>query len=220
MNERIPKKINEINKLITFIKESIDDSPINSDISNTASKAVSSSTDVSDFISATLEKSISEDKSVELSKYNLNHEIGMMGLYNYGTVKCGIPSNPYTDIKEYMEIPIINPISSLKQYFIIKASGDSMNKLISDGEEMIIEEIQNLEDGDIGVFLINGECTLKEYESDGESACTLKPLSTNPINKDQYYESNVDLIVQGKYVCKLKDLLKEYDKIMKSKESL
>lgn len=216
LNKSIPKKINEIDKLICFVNKSINDD-IDSFIKSNENK-IKEPTDTSNFISATLDNNLKDGNHRKYKQY-FNTEIGMIGAYNYGSIKCGIPTQAYCDLKEYINVPCLLPLSESKEYFILKASGDSMNKLINDGEEMIIEETQDIVDDDIAVLLINGESTLKQFESVGSSAFMLKPLSTNPIHKDQYYDSTYNLVIQGKYICNLKDILDEYNDIIAYKNS-
>ncbi|RGC31523.1 LexA family transcriptional regulator [Hungatella hathewayi] len=51
--------------------------------------------------------------------------------------------------------------------FIIGVNGDSMEPTYYDGEKVYVEKMQVLEIGDIGIFMINNECFIKEVGEDG-----------------------------------------------------
>lgn len=51
--------------------------------------------------------------------------------------------------------------------FIIGVSGDSMEPTYSDGDLVYVEKRQILNTGDIGIFMINNECFIKEVGKDG-----------------------------------------------------
>jgi len=48
--------------------------------------------------------------------------------------------------------------------FGIRITGDSMEPLISDGDLAYIKQCQTLENGEIGIFILNGESLCKRYE--------------------------------------------------------
>ena len=51
--------------------------------------------------------------------------------------------------------------------FIIGVSGDSMEPTYSDGDLVYVEKRQILNTGEIGIFMINNECFIKEVGEDG-----------------------------------------------------
>lgn len=51
--------------------------------------------------------------------------------------------------------------------FIIGVSGDSMEPTFYDGDKVYVEQRQVLEIGDIGIYIINNECKIKETGKDG-----------------------------------------------------
>lgn len=51
--------------------------------------------------------------------------------------------------------------------FIIGVSGDSMEPTYSDGDLVYVEKRQILNAGEIGIFMINNECFIKEVAGDG-----------------------------------------------------
>lgn len=58
---------------------------------------------------------------------------------------------------ETMEAPYIDDAD-----FIIGVSGDSMEPTYHDGDLVYVHKCQTVEIGDIGIFIVNGECYIKE----------------------------------------------------------
>lgn len=58
--------------------------------------------------------------------------------------------------------------------FIIGVSGDSMEPTYSDGDLVYVEKRQILNTGDIGIFMINNECFIKEVGENGLLSHNLK----------------------------------------------
>lgn len=50
---------------------------------------------------------------------------------------------------------------------LVRVSGSSMEPEYSDGDLAIVEHTEHLEEGDIGVFVIDGEGMIKQYRKDG-----------------------------------------------------
>ena len=66
-------------------------------------------------------------------------------------------------------------------YFYLKVSGNSMNQKFQDGDYVLIKEQHDLENGDIGVFLVNGDdATLKRYRRINNELVLLEPMSSDP----------------------------------------
>lgn len=49
--------------------------------------------------------------------------------------------------------------------FVIGVSGDSMEPTFSDGDYVYVKKTHELAEGEIGIFVFNGECYIKEYQS-------------------------------------------------------
>jgi repressor LexA len=95
-----------------------------------------------------------------------------------GSVACGTPLLAEENVEAMI------PISDLlvrrgNRYFLLKASGDSMNEAgISDGDLILVRQQSLANNGDIVVALIDDEATVKEFFRDGEIVMLL-PHSTN-----------------------------------------
>ena len=74
-----------------------------------------------------------------------------------------------------------------------------MNLKFNDGDLILVEQRDTIEDGDIGVFLIKGEeATVKRFRMLSTSIA-LEPMSTNQSYLIQFYKFN-EIKVLGKVV--------------------
>lgn len=103
-----------------------------------------------------------------------------------GKVAAGIP---ITLVEEYLD-KVVAP--SDKADFATVANGTSMEPVIHNGENIFIKSMQSLDNGDIGVFDIDGETTCKRFKYDSTTKTviltsfnsTFKPL-TYPLKNYQ-----------------------------------
>jgi repressor LexA len=111
-----------------------------------------------------------------------------------GDVACGIPILAEENIKA--EIPIsAKLLNSNQQYFILRASGTSMNLAgIQDGDLVLIKQQPTAENGDKVVALIDDDATIKEYHHQGDMI-VLIPKSND--NKHQPIILTEDFKIQG-----------------------
>lgn len=99
-----------------------------------------------------------------------------------GNVACGHPLFVEENIETEISIST-KLIRKDKNYFILRAYGDSMNKAnIDDGDLVLIRQEQTAENGDRVVALIDDEATIKEYRNDGNHIVLL-PKSTTKKHK-------------------------------------
>lgn len=99
-----------------------------------------------------------------------------------GVVSCGAPILAEENIEGY--IPVSTRLAKPNhKYFLLHASGDSMNKAgINDGDLVLVQQQATADEGDKVVALIDDGATVKKYhEADG--AIVLKPQSTNSKHK-------------------------------------
>ncbi len=111
-----------------------------------------------------------------------------------GNVACGLPILAVENI----EAEILVSKKLLKdgeRYFILRASGTSMNNAsINDGDLVLIRQQQSAENGKRVVALIDNEATIKEYYHQGDMVI-LKPNSTD--KKHQPIILTEDFKIQG-----------------------
>ena len=116
------------------------------------------------------------------SHINSNSQIKRIPIL--GTASCG---QPILAVEEKEgEVPISKDLlKSGEKYFILRASGTSMNKSgINNGDLVLIRQQSTASNGENVVALIDNEATIKEYHHKG-GMVILKPNSTdlehNPI---------------------------------------
>lgn len=117
-----------------------------------------------------------------------------------GVVSCGMPIFAEENIETY--IPISISLASLgHRYFLLHASGDSMNLAgINDGDILLVRQQSTADNGQRVVALIDNEATVKQLEITS-NMIVLQPKSTNkeyrPIILDE------DFLIQGVVVAVL-----------------
>ena len=96
-----------------------------------------------------------------------------------GEIKAGTPNYAQQDVLGYTYIDK----KDYENYFALKVKGDSMDLVnIKDGSVVVVKRQEYIDDGEIGVVLIeNQEATVKRvYIND--NTVTLMPQSSNPEN--------------------------------------
>lgn len=103
-----------------------------------------------------------------------------------GKVSAGNPCYAYEEIIDTIKIPS-KYLCSSKNYFVLKISGDSMNKIFDDATLVLIEQGSFALDSSIVIALIDTESTVKKIKFNTDTI-DLIPQSTNPIHKVQTYQ--------------------------------
>ena len=104
-----------------------------------------------------------------------------------GTVRAGLPMYADENIEGY--IPIMQTDGA--KYFWLRVRGDSMNAAgIADGDEILVRQQPEVENGQIAVVLVNGdEATVKRFSRQG-NVVSLAPQSYNPEHQVQLYNTD------------------------------
>ncbi len=111
-----------------------------------------------------------------------------------GSVACGLPIYAEENIEAKISISK-KLVKNVSDYFLLRASGDSMNKKgITSGDLLLIKQQQTANHGDLVVALIDDDATVKEFINNGDTI-VLKPHSTNP--KHQPIILTTDFRIQG-----------------------
>ena len=111
-----------------------------------------------------------------------------------GAVACGLPVFAEEHIEAHIAIAT-ELVKTPSDYFLLRASGDSMNtKGIDSGDLLLIKRQYTAETGAIVLALLDDEATVKEFRHNG-STIVLKPHSTNV--KHQPIILTTDFKVQG-----------------------
>lgn len=83
------------------------------------------------------------------------------------------------------------------KYFILKASGDSMNLAgIKDGNLVLCRKDYHPENGDRVVALIGNDATIKNFKKH-DGIVTLSPVSSNPSHEPLVFKEGDDIQIQG-----------------------
>lgn len=105
-----------------------------------------------------------------------------------GKISAGLPILAVENIEGYEFAPSTY-LKSDYEYFYLRVQGDSMNLRFPEGNLVLVQKQDTLENGEIGVFLIDGQdATVKKYRKDGNFVI-LDPMSTNPSNITQIYNT-------------------------------
>jgi SOS-response transcriptional repressor LexA len=122
-----------------------------------------------------------------------------------GTVPAGFGKNPFFEIDEWTECPVdILPYSENpeERYYILRVSGDSMYSKLQNKDLIIVDIKQEVKNGDIGVFRINDETTVKTFYFYPDRI-ELVPYNTEAFTTTVYPLSSLEDIgfeIQGKVV--------------------
>ena len=112
----------------------------------------------------------------------IERELEFIKIPIVGSIACGMPIFAEENIEDYLEISK-DLLKKNETYFILSASGDSMNKSrIQDGDLILIKQQSTADDGEIVVALINDEATLKILKKKN-NLILLQPNSTNKKHK-------------------------------------
>lgn len=94
-----------------------------------------------------------------------------------GYVRAGSPIGAYEDILDFVEIPA--EMAATGDYFGLKVKGDSMTPKICPDDTVIVHKQDYIENGEIGVILVNDmEATVKKVIKKGTSL-TLVPFNSS-----------------------------------------
>ncbi len=158
-----------------------------------------------------------------LAEYFNVNEIWLMG-YDAPMERQKVESNvfPTTDVPE--KVPVVGkisaglpilateniegyefaPSSQIKKgytYFYLRVQGDSMNLKFSEGDIVLIQRQDTLENDEIGAILVDGnDATVKKYKFEN-GLVILEPMSTNPENTVQIYNpKKINIQIIGKVI--------------------
>ena len=102
-----------------------------------------------------------------------------------GTIPAGIPLEAIEDVLDWEEVPS-DWASRGRQYFGLRAKGDSMYPRYLEGDTVILQKETTCESGDDCAVLVNGsEATLKQVMIRGDGSLELRPA--NPVYPPRTY---------------------------------
>lgn len=114
-------------------------------------------------------------------------------------VSAGMPIYAEENIVDYIFLPTTE-VKPGKEVFGLIVSGDSMNKEFKEDDIVIIEKDSIVENGEIGVVMVNGyNATLKQIKYVNDTIILL-PMSDNPEHDPQIYNNKDELKIIGKVI--------------------
>lgn len=117
------------------------------------------------------------------------------------SISCGKPEYQEEHIEEYVQLP--TALFGSGEFYILKASGDSMIKAgIDTGDTVVIKKQNTANFGDIVVALADGQNTLKTYAFDA----VLERVMLHPENDEYENIYPEELYIQGVAVNVIKKL--------------
>lgn len=97
--------------------------------------------------------------------------------------------------EEDIEIP--DTPENRKGDYVVRVSGNSMTPLFNDGDMVLVEKDARVEEGEIGIFVLNGESYIKKQGVD-------ELISINPAYPPRPYSRSDSIQCCGKVICRLK----------------
>jgi len=128
----------------------------------------------------------------------------MISLPMFESVGCGELMYADPNVQEMISVRK-DYISLGSKYFVLRVSGDSMDKVgISDGDLVLCVKNYRPEEGKKVVALIGDDATIKEYRREN-GYIILKPCSNNPKHKPLKFKTNEEIQMQGIVIRVLKE---------------
>jgi repressor LexA len=132
--------------------------------------------------------------NLRLTENNTNDQISIdtIEVPLVGTVTCGLPMLAQENIEAF--IPVSTNLAKRgSKYFLLRATGTSMNMAgINDKDILLIKQQNTAENGERIVALINDEATVKIFERSG-SVVILRPKSTDQKHKPIILSDNCQI---------------------------
>ena len=183
---------------------------------NRVSKSEDDFTEIINSLSLDIKKDISA--GIEDLSDSPKIEVEYISIPEFSCIACGSPIEPENDIEDFIDLPLIPPLNpdKISSYFVVTASGESMNEICQDGEKIVLMSLQascsDIKSGDILAISIDNCLTLKELIlNSNHDMVTLKPHSTDPEFVETTYTCKEfkTLEIKGKFICTVNEL---YDK--------
>lgn len=99
----------------------------------------------------------------QLTGNNSDDNVSAVRIPVLGKVRAGVPLDAVEEIIDWEEIP--SEMARNGEYFALQIKGDSMNPRIFEGDVVIVKKQNTIENGQIGIVLVNGyEATCKKIK--------------------------------------------------------
>ncbi|MEB8094101.1 LexA family transcriptional regulator [Staphylococcus caprae] len=118
-------------------------------------------------------------------------------------ISAGLPIYSEENLVDYIYFAT-NKLNSDKEEFGLKVSGDSMDKIFQDGDIVVVEKDSVVENGQLGVVMVNGyNATVKRIRYNDDQIILI-PESNNQSHYPQFYGNNDEVKVVGRVVASQK----------------
>lgn len=118
-------------------------------------------------------------------------------------ISAGLPIYSEENLIDYIYFAT-DKIDSDKEEFALRVSGDSMDKIFQEGDVVVIEKDSTVENGQLGVIMINGyNATVKRIRYNNDQIILI-PESNNPNHYPQVYGINDEVKIVGRVVASQK----------------
>lgn len=118
-------------------------------------------------------------------------------------ISAGLPIYNEENLVDYIYFAT-NKLNSDKEEFGLKVSGDSMDKIFQDGDIVVVEKDSVVENGQLGVVMVNGyNATVKRIRYNGDQIILI-PESNNQSHYPQVYGKNDEVKIVGRVVASQK----------------
>ena len=97
----------------------------------------------------------------------------------------------YLDSEDAKKIRVPADDETRKSDYVLRVSGDSMEPRYYDGDLVLVKQQQHIEEGEVGIFLYNGEGYIKIFGGD-------RLISLNPKFKDMILNENDQIVCLGR----------------------
>lgn len=115
-------------------------------------------------------------------------------------ISAGLPIYSEENLIDYIYFAT-DKIDSNKEEFALRISGDSMDKIFQDGDVVVVEKDSTVENGQLGVVMINGyNATVKRIRYN-DNQVILIPESNNPNHYPQVYSAKDEVKIVGRVVA-------------------
>lgn len=118
-------------------------------------------------------------------------------------ISAGLPIYSEENLIDYIYFAT-NKLNSDKEEFGLKVSGDSMDKIFQDGDIVVVEKDSIVENGQLGVVMINGyNATVKRIRYNGDQVILI-PESNNTNHYPKVYGKDDEIKIIGRVVASQK----------------
>ena len=115
-------------------------------------------------------------------------------------ISAGMPIYTEENLIDYIYFAT-KTLNPNKEEFGLLVSGDSMDKLFQDGDVVVVEKDSVVENGQLGVVMVNGyNATVKRVRYNGEQIMLI-PESNNPAHYPQIYTKDDEVKIVGRVVA-------------------